>query len=85
MQHGSQLPAVYQVPNVCLQPSLLGEYMFETVRRLHLCLLTKMEGNLLLLLNLKVQAWKLNKVVPRLHFLWPCELCGQHTVSFAFS
>ncbi|XP_040416360.1 tetraspanin-4 isoform X11 [Cygnus olor] len=23
VQHGSQLPAVYQVPNVCLQPSLL--------------------------------------------------------------
>lgn len=53
MQHGSQLPAVYQVPNVCLQPSLLGEYMFETVRRLHLCLLVEMEGELVAAFKLR--------------------------------
>lgn len=46
MQHGSQLPAVYQVPNVCLQPSLLGEYAFKTAGRSRLCLLTKAEREL---------------------------------------
>lgn len=46
MQHGSQLSAVYQVPNVCFQPSLLGEYMFGTIKQLLLCLFTEMEGEL---------------------------------------
>lgn len=53
MQHGSQLPAVYQVPNVCLQPSLLGEYTFETARRLYFCLLTKIESKLVVAFMLK--------------------------------
>lgn len=60
MQHGSQLPAVYQVPNVCLQPPVLGKYMFQTARWLCLCLLSKMEGELfaafkLRSLNLEVE------------------------------
>ncbi|XP_053837250.1 tetraspanin-4 isoform X15 [Vidua macroura] len=46
VQHGSQLPAVYQVPNVCFQPSLLvfyhavnyisvGAHCCDSVLRLH--------------------------------------------------
>lgn len=40
------------------------------LRQLHLCLLTKMEGELVAALNLEVSTWKFNKVVPRLPLLW---------------